>query len=120
MSAGCCPGGEAGGAGQGGARQGSQGVSWGRGGGTADSALGQAEVWVLMVQEHKDQPTTGSERRRRRLLLYQGSAGAGGVGAADEGERALGDRGIGGLFPNPSVSGFLICETGEATPSTSV
>lgn len=45
-------------------------------GGTADSELGQAEVWVLMVPEHKDQPTTGSERHRRCLILYQGSAGA--------------------------------------------
>ena len=90
-------------------------------GGTADSALGQAEVWVLMVQEYKDQSTTGSERRRRCLLLYQGSAGAGGVRVADGGERASGDRGVGVLFPKSiRVSGFLICETGEATPSTSV
>lgn len=80
-------------------------------GGTAYSELGQAEVWVLMVQEHEDQPITGSERQRRCLILYQGSAGAGGGRAVEGKERASGDRVIGVHFPKSfRVSGFLVCE----------
>ena len=74
-------------------------------------SLRQAEVWVLMVQEHEDQPITGSERQRRCLILYQGSAGAGGGRAVEGKERASGDRGIGVHFPKSfRVSGLLVCE----------
>lgn len=64
-----------------------------------------------MVQEHEDQPITGSERQRRCLILYQGSAGAGGGRAVEGKERGLWRQGNWSpIFQNPSEFQASVCE----------
>ena len=81
-----------------------------RAGAGAYCSLRQAEVWVLMVQEHEDQPTTGSERQRRCRLCIMCLLGQ------EESEQLRGESVhlepgvLESIFQNPSVSGFLVCK----------